>query len=198
MRFIMNKEVIQQITEKANQVLEKVNYNGIGLVSTDKIVSAVSQLTNTSITYSDVSFSKIDVPGAMDIGAMMCVIKASGKRKQTASILINSDKDIKFRRFSLIHELGHLINNSYTTASSNNEFTLSTHIRYDVTSFTDEACRKDPVLESEQKANIFALRVLMPTEALINQIQSKDSFFQIADFFGVSEDAVRSRMLLGL
>lgn len=197
MRYFMKKEIIKEIDKKAAEVMARVHYSGDGLVSTDRIVQAVSEITNTDITFSYTSFSKMKVPNANDIGAMMCVHEGTDNRKQTASIILNSDKDIKFRRFSLIHELGHLINKNYTIEKFADEYTLSAHIQYDVTSFSEEQCENNPVIESEERANIFALKVLMPTEAFIDQVLTKGSFLAIADFFGVSEEAVRSRALLG-
>lgn len=192
----MEKSILKEIDQKANAVISRIHYNGEGLVSTDRIIQAVSEITDTDISFSYASFSELNVPNGNDVGAMMQVRKASNGRKQTANIILNSDKDLKFRRFSLIHELGHLINKNYTI-EEDDEYTLSAHIQYNVTSFSENQCKQNPVIESEERANIFALKVLMPTEAFIDQVLNKNSFLAIADFFGVSEDAVRSRALLG-
>ena len=199
MEYFMDEKIRNSIREKSKNVISKLNYNDDGMVSTDSIIKAVSEETNTDISFSYASFENLKVPSAFDIGAMMCVQnEKEGENRRKAAIILNSDKSVKFRRFSLAHELGHLINNNYTISDDDKEYTLSAHIQYDIFSFTDEQCNKDPVIESEQRANIFALHVLMPSEAFKARVLSSDSFSEVADYFGVDEDAVRSRALLGL
>lgn len=199
MEHFMNEEVRKEIRGKSEKIISKLNYNNDGMVSTDSIIKAVSEETNTDISFSYASFEKLKVPSGFDIGAMMCVQNekdSNGRRK--ATIILNSDKPVKFRRFSLVHELGHLVNDKYTISKDGKVYTLSAHIQYNIFSFTDEQCAADRVIESEQQANIFALHVLMPSKAFKAQVLSSDSFSEVADYFGVDEDAVRSRALLGL
>lgn len=198
MRQFMDDKIRQDIKEKANAIIKRIDYKNDGMVSTEEIVKAVSGETSTDIFFYDTSFAGLKVPNASDLGAMMCVQKKDGEERQTAVILLNSDKSMKFRRFSLVHELGHLICNNYTIANVGNKFTLSTHIQYNVFSFPDEVCNTDPAIEIEQQANIFALCVLMPSYAFIEQILDSKSFESLAEFFGVDEEAVRSRALLGI
>lgn len=194
--IFMNKDIIAEIDEKVSSVISLIHYDGMGMVSTDSILNAVKTVTQSDISFSYASFSEINVPNCDDIGAMMCVRKDCNGKKQVAEIILNSDKDVKFRRFSLIHELGHLVNGKYTIEDTDNEYTLSAHIRYDITSFSEKDC-EDPMIMREECANIFALKVLMPRDAFIRQVLDSGSFVEISDFFGVSEDAVKSRALLG-
>lgn len=198
--YFMDKE-FQIATDSANAVIKKIKYSGDGLVKTDEIISAVEEIlrserdTPTDIECFYTSFSNEEINS--DYGAMMCVLKNSECTKQRATIIVNSDKDIRFQRFSLIHELGHLITNCYTATDKENRFTISAHIKYNITSISLEDCEKDKALKNEQIANIFALKVLMPFKAFSNQLFKHDEFQSIADFFGVTKDAVRSRVLLG-
>lgn len=169
MGYSMNEQIRKDIRKKSEQVISKLNYNNDGMVSTDSIIKAVSKMTNTDISFSYASFENLKVPSASNIGAMMCVQKRKNKgSRETATIILNSDKSVKFRRFSLVHELGHLVNQNFTTSTDGKEYTLSAHIQYNIFSFTDEQCAADPLIESEQQANIFALHVLMPSEAFMN------------------------------
>ena len=198
MRYIfMNEEITAKINKNVNAVISLIHYDGMGMVSTDSILSAVRAITDSDISFSYASFSEINVPNCNDIGAMMCVYKGGDAQKQTAEIILNKDKDAKFRRFSLIHELGHLVNGKYTVEDVDNEYTLSAHINYKITSFSEEDC-KDPIIEREECANIFALKVLMPWNTFIKKFLDSRSFTEVSDFFGVSEDAVKSRALLGV
>lgn len=195
MRYYFMNDEFKIATEKANAVIEKLPCNS-GFIKTEQIISTVSDLlsvpTRIDCFYTSFSKSKIDD----DYGAMMCVIK-DGEQGQVATIVVNSDKDIRFQRFSLIHELGHLITGHYTATDNENRYTVSTHIKYDITSIKEEDCKESKILKNEQIANIFALKVLMPYETFMQQLFEHDDFQSIADFFGVTKDAVRSRFLLG-
>ena len=186
-------------TIKANEVIERLHYSDDGLVSTKQIVEIVSDILEqenpTEIECLFVSFSSAGVSD--DYGAMMSVLQSDGNSKQQATIIVNSDKDAKFQRFSLIHELGHLITNCYTAVDEKNHYTISAHIKYNITSISAEECKNDEKLKNEQIANIFALKVLMPFNAFMKKVFVSDDLQSIADFFGVTKDAVRSRILLG-
>lgn len=199
MRYYFMDEEFKIATEMANAVIKKLSYSNDGLVETKQIISAVTSLISikTDIDCFYTSFSEADINS--DYGAMMCVVKNKDgcEENQTATIVVNSDKDKKFQRFSLVHELGHLITGHYTATDNENRYTLSTHIKYDITSISEEACRKSEALKNEQIANIFALKVLMPYDAFSKQLFEHNDFQSVADFFGVTKDAVRSRSLLG-
>ena len=193
--LFMNRTEFKEATEKAISILEKINYCGEGFVSTDDIINAVAEVTNTDITFSYLSFSKEGFED--DYGAMMCVYKAKGIEKQKAKIILNNDKDSKFMRFSLMHELGHLITKHYTIEDDDSEYTVSAHIQYNITSLPKEVYKDNIYLLNEQIANVFALQVLMPSEAFSRQMFKNTKFQGVADHFGVTADAVRSRALLG-
>ncbi len=197
MRYLfMDKRIMTEIDNAVQNVLNEMGYNGFGKVSTDDIVAAVSKITNSTIDSYYVPFSEIKEE-CKDFGAMMRVTKDKEESNQKVTILLNDEKDIKFRRFSLIHELGHLVIDRHTTVVDDKNYKLSAHIQYNITNFPEEFYSNNKVLLNEQEANIFALKVLMPEETFKSKLMNEnDSLEDIASYFGVSEEAVRSRILL--
>lgn len=174
---------------KAQEVIEKLSYSGLDMVDTNKVKDIVEGITGTKIRVGAVGFSSVDNSIA-NYGAMMRVDNA----KKEAFIVLNIEKDAVFRRFSLVHELGHLITNKSTAC--NDKYTVSAHINYTLTEIADEACDIDESIENEQIANIFALLVLMPGEQFLNKMLEIDSITELADFYGVHKEAVLSRVKL--
>ncbi len=120
-----------------------------------------------------------------------------------ATIIINSSKAAEFQRFSLLHELGHLVTKTWTTPSfeedaSTTHYTLSTHIDYDVTNISEKEYRSNSYLLREQIANIFALRVLMPSKQFYQKLRDFNDIEEMADFFGLNKEAVVSRAQIGM
>ena len=97
----------------------------------------------------------------------------------------------------MLHELGHLIINDAAEFNAHDKYVLSTHIDYKITSITKECYDSDKYLLKEQLANIFALRVLMPSEQFYNVTQKFNDISKVSEFFGVTDDAVMSRMMIG-
>lgn len=176
--------------EKAAEVLSRLSYDGKDMVDTSMVKDVVEDLTGTTIQVGQVSFNEIDKK-LENYGAML---KYSHKDKK-AIIVLNSDKDAVFRRFSLVHELGHLITGKQL--SMDDGFALSAHINYKITAISDEACDINEVLENEQIANIFALLVLMPGNAFVEKFDEYENISEVATFFGVQKEAALSRIGLG-
>lgn len=196
---MMNRETLTAIDRAVDAVISKLDYRVEGYVDTDSIIRAVSELTNTKISFGYASFSKFKIPSVSDYGAIMCVTKADGSSgQQTAQIVLNQDKDLKFRRFSLVHELGHLATGKYNVEETSNRYMLCAHIQYNITAIPEEEYENKPFLEAEEIANIFALKVLMPTKIFAQRMFELKNISEVADCFGVTEDAVCSRSLLGL
>lgn len=118
-----------------------------------------------------------------------------------ATIILNSNENIddKFRRFSLIHELGHLITGKYNVQSNvdkkKTKFILSSHIDYALSHISEKEYA-DEFLLNEEIANIFALRVLLPLKPLLVEITKLKDLKKVAAHFGVPEEAVNSRLNL--
>lgn len=173
-------------------------------VSLDDIVAAVKQVSHFSrISVNRQPFSKLELPdkfkksGAM-LSTMTSVNEATQEEEKVAHIIINSDYNASMQRFSVAHELGHLITeipNFRYEEIDDGKFTISTHINPDITYIPEELCKKNKYLVAEQVANIFALLVLIPDNIRIRDIKSK-GIDQLVEKYGVTEDAIYSRMLL--
>lgn len=193
---------------QVNQFLSLTSQKG-KFVSLDDIVKAVLRISDyAEINIDRIEFSKLDFPKGFDrsvatsCGAMLNTTSRKNKNTQAnekvAQLIINADFDANMQRFSVVHELGHLIaeipNFVYETVDDGRS-TLSAHINADITYFTDEQCADNKYLIAEQVANIFALLVLIPRDIKIRDIKDEgvESF---AEEYGVTEDAIYSRMLL--
>ena len=124
---------------------------------------------------------------------MMCVSNEKSGRR--ASIFLNERETPEMVRFSLVHELGHLMTIDW---DSLDEYHISTHIDMDITSIPQELLDNPEFefLAEEQKANIFALMVLIPYDSLMRALSKYNSLAGVAKFFGVEKSAVISRLML--
>ena len=178
--------------QKAKEVIQQLKYEGKDMVNTDKVKEIVEKLTGIKIHVASLSFSEANINYAF--GAMMRV--DSNKKTKEAFIILNKDTDAIFRRFSFVHELGHLITDKYNFYENEKQYTISAHIKYDLSSLPDDKCT-DEYLINEQIANVFALLVLMPKNDFFKKVKELDSINETANFFGITSEAVLSRMQLG-
>ena len=115
-----------------------------------------------------------------------------------ALLVINSDHNVNMQRFSVAHELGHLITdipNFVYEETDDDRFTISAHVNPDITFIPEDACKNDNYLIAEQVANIFALLVLIPRDIKIRDLKDI-GIDKLTEDYGVTEDAIYSRMLL--
>lgn len=197
--FIMREE-FKCVYEKAEKLLKNIRYEKGKMVSTSKIIDEVEKATNTDIKFTEFDFSEIkDYDGKVgtfkDCGAAMYVSPASEKERGKARILLNDRENPKMQRFSLIHELGHLMLEGQNCV---NGYLFSTHINMNLTSIPKKQYERDEFLKKEQMANIFALLVLMPEDSFEYALEEYDSLDDIGHLFGVTKDAVISRLMLGI
>lgn len=178
--------------EKAIEVIEKLKYDGSDMIDTDRVKEIVSEMTGINISVGRTSFSNLDGDNRK-FGAMMRV----NSEEKEAYIILNNDVDPRFRRFSFVHELGHIITNKYNFLVNDKQYTISAHINYDVTSIDIKDSEEDSYLINEQIANVFALLVLMPGNFFVNKLKALDSINDTAEFFGITSEAVLSRIRLG-
>ncbi len=184
--------------QKAYEVLETISFQFKMMVSTADVLKTVERLTNINIKYTDFDFAELDNADGKErfsrFGAAMYVSPEGDNRE--AQILLNSRETIEMQRFSLVHELGHLMLNNMQRMDKG--FLFSTHIDMDITSISKEALKDDDFAIGEQAANIFALLVLIPDELLVKALKNYDSLDDIAKAFGVEKSAVVSRVMLGI
>lgn len=182
----------------ADTVIEKMNYNG-GFVEIDDIMSVIKKEKNVEILLRFDDFSKLEgTEGRFRrCGAAMSVpVDASSGAPREARIMINSLFSPEHRRFSMAHELGHLMTDCHNCTTRENRFRVSMHIDADITCIDEDLLDEDEIYVSEQIANIFALLVLMPKQAFVTARNLLKSEGLIAHHFGVETDAVYSRIKL--
>jgi Zn-dependent peptidase ImmA (M78 family) len=193
----MNDDRFNIAFEKSNLILEKIDTENNKMIDTQQVIDAVSEVTKTEIYVLKADFSGIKNAGRY--GAMMSVVERGKKRKATIILNSNENIDDKFRRFSLIHELGHLITGKYNVQSNvdkkKTKFILSSHIDYALSHISEKEYA-DEFLLNEEIANIFALRVLLPLKPLLVEITKLKDLKKVAAHFGVPEEAVNSRLNL--
>ena len=193
----MNDDRFNIAFEKSNLILEKIDTENNKMIDTQQVIDAVSEVTKTEIYVLKADFSGIKNAGRY--GAMMSVVERGKKRKATIILNSNENIDDKFRRFSLIHELGHLITGKYNAQSNvdkkKTKFTLSSHIDYTLSHISEKEYA-DEFLLNEEIANIFALRVLLPLKPLMVEITKLKDLKKVAAHFGVPEEAVNLRINL--
>ena len=198
MRWVMRKE-FKEAYSKAKSVLKELGCQMSTIISTVDILKTVEKLTKTDVKIKYFDFAKMDERleksyGIAKCGAAMYVTPDQDDRK--AVVLLNTRETAEMQRFSLVHELGHLMLNNMNTSSSG--FLFSTHIDMDITSFNDEDWENNKLLMEEQLANVFALLVLIPYDMLLKAMKKYDSIDDIAKLFGVEKNAVISRIMLGV
>ena len=185
--------------EMADLVIEKMNYDG-DLVEIDDIMSVVKRERNIEILVSFADFDKLEGTNGRykKCGAAMSVPAEdpTSNSPRKAKILINSLYSPEHRRFSMAHELGHLMTNCHNGTANENRFRVSTHIDANITSFNPELLDEDAMYVNEQIANIFALLVLMPKQAFVTAKSLLKSDGLVAHHFGVETSAVYSRVKL--
>ncbi len=192
MNFMFDDK-LKEAYEKSDLILDSLKNYRNDVMSTQRIVRAVEEAIGCKIIISTCSFSEVS-EDIRKYGAMMRTqVKEDGCN--LASIVLNSDNNAKFQRFSLVHELGHLMTGNLFD-NSNEKYIVSTHINYELTSIPPEDYKENDFLLGEQLANVFALRVLMPKELFYKMVDKMDSFSEIADLFGLERNAVLSRIML--
>lgn len=192
MRWIMRKE-FEIAYIKAQEVLDKMHYSNKEMIRTSSVIDTVEEILNLDVKFSDYDFKKFNNKKLdfSNYGAAMAVFK--NDEATSVSILLNERESPKMKRFSLVHELGHLMTNYEECAK---DFQISTHIDMDITSIPNEVLNDNEFLIKEQVANIFALLVLIPFEMLIDATKRFGSLNEVSDFLGVENSAVISRLRL--
>ena len=212
---IMFDERFRIAYDKSDEFLSRVD-NTDGMISIAEALDCAKRFYCPEIYLLQDSFKKLDICdsyGAMMLATFKPMLSTSSKSKKNSSdgnvseirateatIVLNSDKDVLYQRFSAFHELGHLVAIDHNTAGKRYiapNFIISTHINYNITSISPKEYNESNYLLNEQIANIFALRVLMPTAIFYLKVRELNNITLVAKFFGVTEDAVMSRMKVG-
>ena len=184
--------------QKASEVLNRLHYNPDEMIRTNDIIKTVEEMLGVDVRFAKYDFTELDEGSGKrsalrNCGAMMLVSNEDSIRK--ASILLNKRETPEMVRFSLVHELGHLMTIDWNALDNCH---ISTHIDMDITSIPESALNdpKFSFLVDEQIANIFALLVLIPYNSLVKKLSELNSTEKVAEFFGVEKSAVISRLML--
>ena len=183
--------------DRSDEILQNVRYEPERMIDTNLIIDYVRKKYCPVIELYTMSFRKVKSADApmKDCGAMMRI--DFDTKPKAASIVLNSDMPSTFQRFSLLQQIGHLVTLPPDAQLNPDNFHVSTHINYDLSGITEEDLASNYYLLREQIANIFALRVLMPNEQFFRIVRELGNIRSAAAFFGMTEDAVISRMMIG-
>ena len=183
---------------KANEVLSMIDYRYGQMISISDILKTVEKITQIDIKFSEFDFSKLGNEKMRNVlsqcGAAM-YISPENTANREARILLNSKETPEMQRFSLVHEMGHILLQNMQRVDDG--YLVSAHINMDITSIPEDRISNNELLVAEQAANIFALLVLIPYDALLKALKRYDSLEEVAKLFGVEKDAVISRIMLG-
>ncbi len=186
---------------KVNRTLYR-KYNRDEFISLEDIQNAVQKSTGISIKVSRTSFSELCLHECANDYSMMRikthVNPATNCRERIAEIVVNTDYDAITQRFAVAHELGHIMCHSesinYKQIQDNNNFVISKYVHSDITRLMKQIDKCTYSL-NEAVANIFAVLVLVPRKISISDVKKHDPA-EFAKIYGVTEDAILSRMLL--
>lgn len=181
------KKILSKATTAANIVLdEMLSKPNRESLYTDDIKKIIEDRFKVDIEIKSTSFKHFECP-ACNAGAFMC------RKKNKFVILVNADKSTAFQRFSIIHEMGHIVTGCLVE-SKQNAWIVSSDISYDIPSTPP---KKDKNQAYEVIANIFALKVIIPMDMLLEQIKAGKGIKYIASYFMADADAVLARIKLG-
>lgn len=200
MGYIRNENLVRAY-ELSDEIISHVPYDPDRMIDTNRIVEYVKasycptiELYSTS--FANITYSGRNVVSIQDCGAMMQIdYDASQKTLKAVTIVLNSDMPPTFQRFSLMQQIGLLLTIPPDVHVNQDNFYVSAHISYSLKAMDDMADDYD--LLRAQTANIFALRVLMPSKQFYRVMRELGNTQAVAMFFGVTDDAVLSRMMIG-
>lgn len=197
MKFACNAH-LRVAYETSEEVIRNVPRSPNRAIATADVLEFVRKRYCPKIEMYSRSFAGLTVPaGSVGASGAMMRIEADGAPK-SACIVVNSDMPATYQRFCLFQQIGHLATLPPDIPVDPQSYHVCTHINYDLTSISEKELDNDYYLMREQVSNVFALRVLMPGEQFYWKLRELDSVQEAARFFGLTTDAVISRMMIGV
>lgn len=196
-------DAIKIACERSDEALAGISVGRDSLVDVNDVLAFARRSCCPDLTVYVRSFTGLGSPaGPCDTcGAMTRIEFSEGGagmgRIQSAAIVLNSTAAPWFQRFSLAQQVGHLVTLPPDAQPDPDSYTVSTRISCDLTSISREEMERDRYLLREQAANVFALRVLMPSGQFFQKIRELDSVERTARFYRLPAEAVVSRMMTG-
>jgi len=172
----MNDKILNAINKAKEYQL-----NRIGPTNLDRVIKYIEGQKNVDIKVNFFDFSKYKFNKA---GSLITSFKEEANEPRKILIGVNDNIDKKKQRFSLAHELGHLLL-GHLKLDDPEAFNISLHIDYNLT-------KLDDTTSEENQANAFAQELLMP-EDLFVELDKKYFPEELAEYFKVSEAAIAAR-----
>lgn len=184
--------------ERSDEIIRNVPYDPNRMIDTDLILGHVRRTCCPIVELYIVSFTKIQsgIIPAYGCGAITRIEFDAGLK--SAIIALNSDMPAQIQRFSLMQQIGRLVTLPQDAHLDPDIFHVRADINYDLLGIKGEELAGSRYFLLEQIANIFALRVLMPSEQFFRVIRRLRDIQTAAVFFGVLEEAVIARMMIGV
>lgn len=196
MSFILNEQV-RAAYEISDEVIQNISYSPEEMIDTSAVVDYVRKRYFPELALFSRSFAGLSMPsGACSNSGAKLRVDLSGPVRK-ATIVLNSDMPPTYQRFCLMQQLGHLATLPADAKLDPDSYNVSTQINYDIAGISEADLDGNYYLLREQVANIFALRVLMPAAQFYRKMRELNSVTAAARFFGLTEDAVISRMMIG-
>ena len=200
--FIYNDDIMIAC-ERSDEVLAGIHVGRDSLVDMNDVLAFVRRRYCPDLAVYARSFAGLGSPaGPCDACGAMTRIEPSGGgagmgRIRSAAIVLNSAAAPWFQRFSLAQQVGHLVTLPPDVQPDPDSYTVSTRISCDLAAISREEMERDRYLLREQAANVFALRVLMPSGQFFRKVRELDSVGRTAQFYRLPAEAVVSRMMTG-
>lgn len=184
--------------ERSDEVIRSVSLDPDRMIDTDLILEYVRQTYCPVIQLYTVPFTEIrsGIISAHGCGAITRIDFDSVLR--SAIIAINSEMPSTVQRFSLMQQIGRMVTLPPDAHLDPDIFHVRADIKLDLSKITEEELAGSRYYLREQIANIFALRVLMPSGQFFQAMRRLRDIQTAAAFFGVMEEAVIARMMIGV
>ena len=178
----------REIDDARNAAMEiRTELNLLDVVNLDTVVNYIEEKLDCDIKIIRFNFDflakKINNDRFSKAGAYVI------KENDQYTIALNSKNDLVFQRFSMAHELGHIILNHL---NSKNSF-ISFQIEYNVSTIDIERCKNNEYYMKEQCANVFALELLIP-KLPTSAGNSRDLIDFYANKYNVSHHAIIAKL----
>lgn len=192
--------------EKADEILSLINVKQDEMVAFQDIIEAVEKYSGIKVFLAFCSFSKAGISNfskngvIKPYGAMTNFVIDEKNNIKEIKIAVNEDVNAKLQRFSIAHELGHIAMKTLSEKELldyKGKFIISSHINDTFIDMNQCDYEESNDLFNELLCNIFALKVLMPREQFYEKLREYNRISGAANFFGVSEEAIISRMIIG-
>lgn len=181
--------ILYKASEAANEFLDSARkLYGKRVLSTDEIISLAEKKFKVSFCIESASFKTLNYP-VCNAGALM-----KRRSDNKFDVLINSDKPLPFQRFSILHAIGHIAANCFVNDFHEKAcYTVCSDIAYVLPDNLADTANE----EGEAIANIFALKIMIPMDLLIEQLKNKKSIYEMSPYFITEPDAIIARVSIG-